>query len=113
MSSLTQRATNDASTKRATVTAGKRQNPTTNLTGLKCTNLWPADVSRLGQLIETGILESIVNVYETILVGNPDIRTGDLLVVGSAEYVIRGVAPWDYPTGNAYFTRLTVEKVLQ
>lgn len=107
------RAVKTASTKRATVTAGKRQNPSTNLTGLSCTNLWPADVSRLGQLVEVGLLESLVNVYETILVGNHDVKPGDLLVVDSVEYIIRGAAPWDYPTGTDYFTHLTVERILQ
>ena len=113
MSSLTRRATKSASTKRAVVASGKRQNPTAHLTGLACTNLWPADISRLGQLVEAGLLESLVNIYETILVGNHDIKPGDLLVVDSVEYVIRGAAQWDYPTGTSYFTHLTVERILQ
>lgn len=111
--SLTLRATKSASTKRAEVASGRRQNPTTYLTGLLCTNLWPADAGRMAQLVELGMIQSLVNVYETIMTGNQDIRPGDLLVVDSTEYVIRGAAQWDYPAGDNYYTHLTVEKVLQ
>lgn len=112
------RANNTASTKRAVVASGKRQNPTTNLTGLKHTNLWPADPSRLGSLVEAGVLQGIVNIFETIVVGNHDIRPGDILVTAAStgvetEYVIRGASAWDYPTGAGYFSHLTMEKVLQ
>lgn len=110
---LLQRATKSATIKRASVASGKRQSPTTHLSGLKCTNLWPADSGRLGQLVEVGLIESLVNVFETIMVGNHDIRPGDILVVDTVEYVIRGAAQWEYPRSTDYFTHLTVEKVLQ
>lgn len=111
--SLKRRCNQDASTKRATIAGGKRQNPTTHLTGLKCTNLYPADAGRAGALVEQGLIQSLVNVYETILLGNVDILPGDLLVVGSDEYVIRAAAAWQFPKGGGYHMQLTVEKILQ
>jgi hypothetical protein len=111
--SLASRCVNTVSTKRAVVASGKRQNPTANLTGLKCTNLYPADSGRAGALVAQGVLQSIVNAYETILLGNHDIRPGDLLVVESVEYVIHGAAPWQFPSSVGYFMQLTVEKILQ
>lgn len=111
--SLKRRCTNTVSTKRATVSGGKRQNPTTYLSGLKCTNLFQADAGRAGALVEQGLIESLVNAFETFVLGNHDIRPGDLLIVSSTEYVIRGAAAWDYPGGTDYFMHLTVEKILQ
>ena len=111
--SLARRCVNTVSTKRAVVASGKRQNPTTNLAGLKCTNLYPADSGRAGALVAQGLIQSIVNVYETTLLGNHDIRPGDLLVLGSVEYLIHGAAAWQFPGGTTYFMYLTVEKILQ
>ena len=111
--SLKRRCTQVASTKRALIAGGKRQNPTTHLTGLACTNLYPADASRAGALVAEGLIQSVVNVYETVLLGNHDILPGDLLIVGGAEYVIRGAAAWQFPRGGGYYMQLTVEKILQ
>lgn len=111
--SLKRRCVQVASTKRALIAGGKRQNPTTHLTGLACTNLYPADASRAGALVAEGLIQSVVNVYETVLLGNHDILPGDLLIVGSAEYVIRGAATWQFPRGGGYHMHLTVEKILQ
>lgn len=111
--SLKRRCTVVASTKRATIAGGKRQNPTSNLTGLFCTNLYPADVGRAGALVAEGLIQSVVNVFETILLGNHDIVPGDLLIIGSDEYVIRGAARWQFPRGGGYHMQLTVEKILQ
>jgi hypothetical protein len=115
--SLIRRATKTAAVLRSVITTGKRQNPSAHLSGLKCTQLYPADVSRLGQLVQLGGgeggLESLVNIFETIMIGNHDIRPGDILVVDTVRYVIRGAAQWDYPIGANYFMQLTVEKILQ
>jgi len=119
MSSLARRANKDAAVLRAELAAGKRQSPSAHLSGLKCTKLYPADASRLGQLIHSGqaggeaLLSGIHNLFESIMVGNHDIRPGDILVVDSQRYVIRGAAQWDYPSEGAYFMHLTVEKILQ
>lgn len=111
--SLKRRCIKPASVLRAAIIGGKRQTPSAHLSGLKCTQLYPADVSRLGQLVQLGQLESLVNAYETFLIGNHDIRPGDILVVDDVRYVIRGAAQWDYPAGSDYFMHLTVEKILQ
>lgn len=110
---LKARCIQTASTKRATVTAGKRQNPTPYLSGLKCTLLYAADGGRSGALVQQGIIESLVNVYESFVLGAYDILPGDLLIIGSAEYVIRAAATWQKPSGGEYYMHLTVEKILQ
>lgn len=111
--SLARRCTQAASTKRALIVAGKRQAPATHLTGLLCAPLYPADASRLGQLVELGVIESIVNVYETFVLGNQDIVPGDLLTTGGIDYVIRGAAAWSRPGTAGHFMHLTVERILQ
>lgn len=111
--SLQTRMTVEATILRAKVTAGKRQPPVTHLVGLKCTRLFPADVGRMGALVEQGLLQSLSNVYETFLQGGYDIKAGDVLSVNGGQYTVAAVAPWSKPNSDEYFMHLTVEKILQ
>jgi hypothetical protein len=111
--SLKRRCIHPASTKRAVIVGGRRENPTEHLTRLRCTRLFPADSGRAGALVERDVIQSIVNVKEVVVMGNHDILPGDRLVYGAEEFVIHGAAPWQRPTCGTYFMYLTIEKILQ
>ena len=83
-------ATITANTKRAGLTAGYQD----NLHDIPCTPLAPLDSQtqlRLG-------LNTPHVTFETFFNDEPDIKKGDLLVVGSIEYPIIRVAPWPWLT---------------
>jgi hypothetical protein len=94
------------STKRAVVTGQKRAAATTYLTGLKATPLDPVDP----EVRATLDLQTPHEVLQTTINGAPDIREGDILVVGSIEYPIRSVAEHTaVSSGAGAFVELIVE----
>lgn len=97
-----------ASTKRATMSNGKRGAPTTFLTGLVCTPPDPADGSRRAELQQMGV-ETPNRLLETFIEGAPDIREGDRFVVGGAEYAVRAVAAWAKAGSLPAYTHLLLE----
>jgi hypothetical protein len=78
------------STKRAVVTDLKRAAATTYLTGIYATPLTPVDP----ELRATLELNTPHELLRTSINGAPDIREGDLLVVGSNQYPIRSAAQY-------------------
>lgn len=111
MSSSFQRmATVAFTTKRpAALAGGKRGEPTAHLTSedLRCTPLDPADPGGKGALVERLILESKVQLLETFVAGELDIRRGDVLVVGGVDYPIKAAGRWTW--GDSQFRYLIVE----
>jgi len=87
-SSFTFMATVSASTKRGNMTSGF----TLNLSGLKCFPLAPVDAETRKRMD----LNTPHMVFETFLQDGPDIKKGDLLVIGSVEYAIKSAAPWPF-----------------
>ena len=104
--SLTDLATVSCSTKRASISAGKRGAPTANLTGLLCTPLDPVDA----EIAARAGLATPVEVWQTFIEGDNDIKNGDLLTVASTDYPIR--AAWDYTAWNGLDTEETMWKWL-
>lgn len=95
MPSFARLAVVSCSTKRSpTPSGGKVGAPTTYLTGLHCTPLDPVDPElrhRLG-------IETPHELLQAFLQGAPDIREGDILVVGSVDYPVRAVSDWVWKT---------------
>jgi hypothetical protein len=92
MSSFARLATVTASTKRATMTSGKRGAPTTNVATLACTPLDPVDPEIRQRLV----LDTPGELLQTFVDNAVDIVQGDTLVVGSKEYPIKAVADWTW-----------------
>lgn len=108
--SFSRLATVTCSTKRKPVIAdGRSGSPATNLSGLKCVPIHP--LSDPDEFAQTFQLNTLVNLKETFIQGNPDIVSGDILVVGSAEYPIRIVQEW--PFRGDVRTRLVLEKLIR
>lgn len=95
--SFLQQATVTASTKRASVSGGKRGTPTTQISSLLCTPLDPVDQ----ELRERLGLRGAHEVLQTFVDGSLDIAEGDTLVVGASEYPIRAVGNWSW-RGSVY-----------
>ena len=99
------------STKRATISSGKRGAAVANLTGLKCTPLDPVDA----ELATRAGLSTPLEVWQTFIQGGNDIVAGDILTVASSDYPIRAV--WDYSawdgldTEDAVWDWLILEEV--
>lgn len=83
-------ATITANTKRASLTAGYQD----NLNAIPCTPLAPLDAQTQLRLD----LKTPHVTFETFFDNEPDIKKGDLLVVGSVEYPVIRVAPWPWLT---------------
>jgi len=92
--SFAKMATVTASTKRVPAIGvdGTRGAAATNVASLTCTPLDPVDP----ELKETLRLETAHTVLETYVDGSIDIVIGDILVVGSTEYLIRAAEDWTY-----------------
>lgn len=112
--SWTDFATKTATVKRSTITGGMVGAPAQVLTDVLCTPLLPADPRRVNELQIHPRADGIHLIYETYAVGTPAIRHGDVLVVDSVDYAIRGVAVWPAADfgGISSCTHLTVEKAL-
>jgi hypothetical protein len=99
-----------ASTKRPpSISGGKRGTPATNISSLACTPLDPVDPElrqRLGLDTPHELLQTLV---DTAL----DIKEGDILVVGSAEYPIKAVGDWAATASMPAYKWLVVEDLKQ
>ena len=87
---------------------GVRGVPVAYLTSIRCTPLDPADPGGRGQAEQQLILESQGQILETFVRGSPDLRAGDVLIVGTLRYPIRAVGRWRWR--NETFVRLLVEE---
>lgn len=91
MSAFARMATVSCSTKRPpAISDGKRGAPAESVTGLLCTPVDPVDPETSYRLQ----IETPHTLLQTFVAGDPDIKRGDVLVVGSAEYPIRAVSDW-------------------
>ena len=98
----------EVSTKRATMTGGKRGEAVLHLSALRAVPLQPASP----ELVLRLQLQTPHQVLEMYIVGHHDIQTGDLLVVEGREYPIRGVAAWRAPGRQiGAYTHVVVEDV--
>lgn len=91
------------STERAALTG----NYTSNLTGLKCTPLAPVSAETRARLV----LDTPTALWEAHLQGNPDIKAGDRLVIGSVKYPVKYVEPYKWPPTGDTRIRLIVEEL--
>lgn len=103
MGSFAKMATVTASTKRSPAISGaKRGTPATNLTGIACTPLDPADPGLRAELQQRLAPEGTpMEILQTFVDADLDIVEGDILVVSGAEYPIRAVADWSW-RGSQY-----------
>jgi hypothetical protein len=86
----------EASTKRnSDLGSGRTGTPATNVVGLLCTPLWP--VSReIVNVLELNSPREYLECYHVPAAGValPDVREGDVLVHGGAEYRIAYAGEW-------------------
>jgi hypothetical protein len=107
---LSSLATTSATTKRSTVSAGKKGAPSAYLSGLTCTPPTPCDPMRAGALLQRLKLDTPYQLFDTVVTGQPDIVPGDILVITPREFVVRAAGKWGPP--GTLFTYLTVEEIL-
>ena len=96
-----------ASTKRATISGGKRAAPTTNISSLTITPLDPLDAD-ISTRDNTDTPYELLHCFCT---GDLDIEEGDILTVSSVDYPIRAVSKWKW--GSTYYLELVVEELKQ
>lgn len=104
-------ATATITIRRAALTTGKRDpaTATQTLAGVACTPFSAADTGRLGALQQNGLIQSISEVYETVIIGLYDIRVNDVATHEGVDYLVVATASW--PTVAAM--HVTMERVLQ
>ena len=104
-------ATSTCTIRRAALANGERDPSAAAvvLAGLDCTPPSAADVRSLGALQQNGLIQSVSQVAETVVITVAEIRVGDLATVDDVPYIVVAAAPW--PTMGA--THLTLERVLQ
>lgn len=103
-----------ASTKRPpALSGGKRGAPAAYLTGVRCLPLDTAEqqmvrtyAARSGQALDTPL-----DMLQTMVDGNQDVKEGDILVVSGDEYPIRNINDW-YWRGSK-FLHLLLERLDQ
>jgi hypothetical protein len=111
MSSFERLATVSASTKRASISGGKRGAPSEYLTGLSITPLDPADPATRAEIQHRLGLETPLELLQTFINGAVDVKEGDVLVVGSNEYPIKAVGGWAAGASAPAYRRLIVEEL--
>lgn len=86
--------TETADTQRATVdiSTGKRSAPTTNLTGVCCTRIYPAD-QEVRQRLQ---LQTPHELHQVFADDNVDVIEGDLWVQSDETYTVRSVGDWPW-----------------
>lgn len=107
-------ATETLSVKRPpAVTNGKRGAPSAvaGLASLSCTPLYPVDTAKAQELAQRLKLPTTIVLLETFVVGRRDVRHGDVVTVGGADYPVRAVAPWRPFTAAGEHTHVIVEDV--
>lgn len=104
-------ATSTCTILRAALANGERDPATATpvLSGLDCTPVSAADVSNLGALRQEGLIQSVSQVFETVVITTAEIRVSDLATVDDVAYIVVAAAAW--PTMGA--THVTLERVLQ
>jgi hypothetical protein len=104
---LTRLATVTASTKRRpAISGGLIGVPVTSISSLKCTPLQPISPD----VAKRQALNTPHEVAQTFVIGSPDIKEGDILVIGSREYPIKAVENWsNASTGKGAHLLLVVE----
>ncbi len=101
-----------ANTKRASVVSGKRGLPALYLTNISCMPLDPIGVSETRERVQRMGLNSPISLFQTVTEGDQDIRTGDILSVGSVDYAIRDIEDWTNTVfADDALMRLILEKV--
>lgn len=101
-----------ASTKRPpAISGGKRGAPTTHLTSVMCLPLDTAEQQRVRELAaRLGVaLDAPLDILQTTVDGNHDIKEGDILVVSGVEYPIRAIDDW-YWRGSKFLAVLVEAK---
>ena len=99
-----------ASTKRRAVADvnGKFAAPATSIASLVCT---PIDSMSPEIAISMGLTGAPFTVFQTFVQGGLNIVAGDVLVVGSQEYAIRAIEPYEWtPDSEVVYMRLVLEK---
>ena len=107
--SFTLMASTTASTKRRPAADGNElfQVPATNIASLACT---PID-SMAPETVINADLGAPFTIFQTFVQGGLDIVAGDVFVVGSQEYAIRAIEPYEWtPDSSAVYMRLILEK---
>ncbi len=100
-------ATQIASTKRNSGYAdGKMGAPVVNIASLLVLPMMPPSP----EVLERYALQAAREQFVTYTEGAPDVRAGDVLVIGAVEYYIKGAGAW--PTDYDYF-EILCERVLQ
>lgn len=108
--SFTRMATVTASTKRSpALTSGQRGEPVAQINNLACTPLDPAEDQRARDLAFRlrQVLDSPIMLLQTFVDVSLDIVEGDVLVVLTEEYPVRGVDRWEWRGGR--YLRLLLE----
>ena len=103
-------ASTTASTKRRAVADGNElfQAPAASISSLSCT---PIDALDPEIAIHAGLTGVPFTAFQTFVQSGLDIVAGDVLVVGSQEYYIRSIEPYEWtPDSNAVYMRLVLEK---
>jgi hypothetical protein len=95
-------------TKRATVSGGKRGSPSAYLAGVKGSPLDRTSPEVQARLM----LDAPMVILQTFVLGSVDITPGDVLVSGTTDYQVRAVELWtDSPVGEGDFKTVYVEMV--
>lgn len=76
------------------VTNGRRAEPVTFLTAVKCSNLFPVE-AEVAQLLPN---KSPKELLQCFVPGDNDVKEGDTLVFDSREYPVRAAAEWTLNT---------------
>lgn len=101
--------TQTATVGRSAIVGGKVGAPATVLTGLKCTQAFPADPQRLNELHIHPRADGVYSLFEVYVEGLPAIQHGDVFTLDGVAYAVRGVAKWS-STSIQSGTHLTVER---
>ena len=84
------------------------QVPATSIASLKCT---PIDALDPEIAIHAGLIGAPFTAFQAFVQSGLDIVAGDVLVVGSQEYDIRSIEPYEWtPDSAAVYMRLVLEK---
>lgn len=104
-------ATSTCTIRRAALANGERDPSAATViaTGLGCTPPSSADVRSLGALQQNGLIQSISQVFETVIVSLADVQVNDIAVIDDVTHLVVAVAAW--PTMGAL--HVTLERVLQ
>jgi len=104
--SLSHLLTVSCSTKRATISSGKRGAPVAKLAGLLCLPVMPlGDETRNATPTETPVQQ-----WETCLSSNPDIAAGDQFIAAGVTYTVMQASVWPWFDATL-FTRLVLEEL--